>query len=209
MERRQLPKEGIIIYVYVTRHRHVENLLILKRLHLDLCLPDELKEPGDEIERLSPREFDGFVKAVKSKGFVKAVKRLEKEWEYEGNGIWTKRINLFTLYMTLIMKGSRWTVRPAISKENMKGYGFEIPVDTGLSDAFMRDLRGGELEEIHDHVENKHFHLTVESLQRCMDLAEKWDYYFSTTTKWRQTIFLSENQDIAHEKAIKPRKVQK
>jgi len=193
MERRQLPKEGTIIYVYVTRHRHVENLLVLKRLHPDLNLPDELKEPGDEIQRLSSQEFAGFVKAVKTKGFVRAVARLEEEWEYNGNGIWTKTIDPFTLYMTLIMKGSRWTVRPAISKENIRGYGFEIPVDTGLSGAFTRDLREGELEEIHDHVENRHFHLTVESLQRCIDLAKKWDYYFSTMTKWRQTVFLSDN----------------
>jgi len=191
MVRRDLPREGIVIYVYVTRRRHVENLLLLKRLHPDLNVPEELKESAAAIEELSPKELEGFVRTVKIGGLMKAVKELEKDWEYSGNGVWLKRIDPFTLYMILIMKESRWTVRPAISKENVKGYGFEVPVDTGLREAFMGQLKEGELEEMHNHVENQHFHLTVDNLERCISLAKEWDYYFSTRTRWRQTVFLS------------------
>jgi len=191
MVRRDLPKQGIIIYVYVTRRRHVENLLVLKRLHPDLNLPEELRESAAAIGELGPKEFEGFVRAIKVGGIIRAIEELEKEWEYGGNGVWLKRIEPFTLYMILVMKESRWTVRPAISKENVKGYGFEVPIDTGLREAFMMELREGELEEIHNHVENLHFHLTVDSLERCIDLAKDWDYYFSTRTRWRQTVFLS------------------
>jgi len=203
MGRRHLPKEGTVVYVYVTRHRHVENLLVLKRLHPDLNLPDDLKEPAIAIEELTPVEFDGFLKAVKIEGFVKAIERLEDEWKYCGDGIWLREIDPFTLYMILITKGSRWTVRPAISKDNVRGFGFEVPVDTGLSDAFMREINEGELEEIHEHVENRHFHLNLDSLHRCVSLARDWDYYFSTMTKWRQTVFLSENYNAIYRKDIK------
>ena len=191
MDRRHLPKEGTVIYVYVTRYRHVEHLLLLKRLHPDLCIPDELKDSVAAIEELNPREFEEFLRTIKIERSVRAVEELEREWEYGGNGIWLKRIDPFTLYMILIVKESRWTVRPVISKENVKGYGVEIPVDTELSKTFMGELKEGELEEIHDHVENQHFHITVDSLERCISLAKTWDYYFSTRTKWRQTVFLS------------------
>ncbi len=53
--------------------------------------------------------------------------------------------------MILIIKEDRWTVRPAISKEGVGGYGFEIPVETKLKEAFMKELKEGELEEIHNH----------------------------------------------------------
>jgi len=191
MVRKDLPKEGVVIYVYVTRRRHVENLLLLKRLHPDLYLPEELKESAAAIEELSPKEFEGFVRTIKIGGFIKAIKGLEKEWEYGGNGVWLTRIDPFTLYMVLIIKESRWTVRPAISKEGVKGYGFEVPVDAGLGEALMKQLKEGELGEIHNHIENQHFHLAVDSLERCIDLAKEWDYYFSTRTRWRQTVFLS------------------
>jgi hypothetical protein len=191
MVRRQLPKEGTVIYAYVTRYRHVEHLLLLKRLHPDLCIPEELKDSVAAIEELSSREFEEFLRTLKIETSARAIEELEKEWEYGGNGIWLKRTYPFTLYMILIMRDSRWTVRPAISKENMNGYGVEIPVDTELRETFMGQLKEGELEEIHDHVENLHFHITVDSLERCISLAKTWDYYFSTRTKWRQTVFLS------------------
>ncbi|MCS7120026.1 MAG: hypothetical protein RMJ07_06610 [Nitrososphaerota archaeon] len=191
MARRNLPREGVAIYIYVTRRRQVEKLLLLKRLHPDLFLPDELKESAAVIENLSPEEFEGFVKTVKLEGFIRSLRRLEKQWEYGGKGIWLKKIGPFTLYMILIIKESRWTVRPAISKEGVEGYGFEIPVDTKLKDAFLKELKEGELEEIHDHQETQHFHLKVESLERCVHLAKGWDYYFSTRTRWRQTVFIS------------------
>jgi hypothetical protein len=92
--------------------------------------------------------------------------------------------------MALIIGNARWTVRPAISREGVRGYGFEIPVDTEQRDAFMKELEEGELEEIHDHIENQHFHLTVDSLDRCISLARKWDFYFSTNARWKQTVSL-------------------
>jgi len=55
--------------------------------------------------------------------------------------------------MLLIMKETRWTLRPAISKEKAKGYGFEVSVDAD----FTKHLREDELEEIHNHAENNIF----------------------------------------------------
>jgi hypothetical protein len=191
MVRKQLPKEGMVIYVYVTRHRHVEKLLLLKRLHPDVYLSEELQQSGIAIEELNPREFAEFQRVTKTQEFERDISELEKEWEYSGNGVWMKRIDSFVLYMVLIVKEARWTVRPAISKEGVKGFGFEIPVDTASSKIFIEKLEEGELEEIHDHVESQHFHLTVNSLERCKALAGEWDYYFSTRTRWRQTVFLS------------------
>jgi hypothetical protein len=191
MVRKQLPKEGIVIYVYVTRHRHVEKLLLLRRLHPDIFLSQELQESGATIEDLSPKELEEFQRVTKTEGFERDISELEKEWEYSGNGVWIKSIGSFVLYMILVMKESRWTIRPAISKEGVRGYGFELPVDTSLSNSFAEKLEEGELEEIHNHVESQHFHLTVNNLERCKVLASDWDYYFSTRTRWKQTVFLS------------------
>jgi len=191
MVRKQLPKEGIVIYVYVTRHRHVEKLLLLRRLHPDIFLSQELQESGITIEELSPKELVEFQRVTKTEGFERDVSELEKEWEYSGNGVWIKSIGSFVLYMMLVMKEARWTIRPAISKEGVKGYGFELPVDTSLSNSFTEKLEEGELDEIHNHIESQHFHLTVNSLERCKVLASDWDYYFSTRTRWKQTVFLS------------------
>jgi len=192
MVRKQLPREGMVIYVYVTRHRHVEKLLLLKRLHPDVYLSEELQQSGTAIEELSTKEFEEFQRVTKTEGFERDISELEKEWEYGGDGVWLKRIGSFVLYMVLIVKEARWTVRPAISKEGVMGYGFEIPVDTSLSKVFLEKLGEGEFEEIHNHIESQHFHLIVNSLERCKGLAREWDYYFSTRTRWRQTVFLSE-----------------
>lgn len=188
--RRQLPREGIAIYVYVTRYRHVENFLLLRRLHPDIFLPEELQESGAVIEKLSPEELLEFKRVTKTVEFENSINELEKEWEYSGVGVWTKKIGAFSLNMVLVTKEARWTIRPAISKEGVIGYGFELPVDSSLKNRFAEELRGGELDEIHDHVESQHFHLTVDSLERCRELASSWDYYFSTRTRWRQTVFL-------------------
>jgi hypothetical protein len=190
MERRSLPIEGVSIYVYVTRHRHVEKLLILKRLHPDLYVPEEQKELVSAIDELGQKEFEEFVGFLDIEDFERSVEKLEEKWKYGGNGVWLGTIGPFTLHMILVIGNGRWTVRPAISGQNMKGYGFEIPVDTKLSESFTEELREGELEEIHDHTENQHFHLTVDSLERCINLAKRWDYYFSTRRNWRQTVFL-------------------
>ena len=190
MARRDLPKTGIAIYVYVTRHRHVEKLLALKRMHPDLYVPEEQKEIVSAIDGLSQKEFEEFVGFLEIDEFIKSVQNLEEKWEYGGNGTWLGTIGPFTIYMILVIGNGRWTVRPAISKKNVKGYGFEIPVDAAQREAFMKELKEGELEEMHDHIENQHFHLTVESIERCISLARRWDYYFSTNARWRQTVLL-------------------
>ena len=190
MARRDLPKTGIAIYVYVTRHRHVEKLLALKRMHPDLYVPEEQKEIVSAVDGLSQKEFEEFVGFLEIDEFIKSVQNLEEKWEYGGNGTWLGTIGPFTIYMILVIGNGRWTVRPAISKKNVKGYGFEIPVDAAQREAFMKELKEGELEEMHDHIENQHFHLTVESIERCISLARRWDYYFSTNARWRQTVLL-------------------
>jgi hypothetical protein len=190
LERRNLPIEGVAIYVYVTRHRHVEKLLVLKRIHPDIYVPREQKELVSAIDQLSDNEVKEFIKILGIEEFADSIMKLEKEWKYIGNGVWLKNIGSFTIYMILIIGNARWTVRPVISKRNVKGYGFEIPVETAQREVFMKEINKGELEEIHDHIENLHFHLTVDSLERCISLARTWDYYFSNNARWKQTVLL-------------------
>jgi len=190
MKRRGLPNEGMAIYVYVTRHRHVEKLLVLKRMHPDLYIPEEQRELVSTIDKLNPREFEGFIRYLGIEEFIKSVRELEEIWKYGGGGIWLKAIGPFTIHMILIIGNARWTVRPAISRKDVRGYGFELPVDTEQREIFMNELKEGELEGIHDHIESQHFHLTVDSLERCISLARKWDYYFSTNARWKQTVSL-------------------
>ncbi|MEM2921915.1 MAG: hypothetical protein QXF26_06325, partial [Candidatus Bathyarchaeia archaeon] len=151
MGRKNLPIEGVAIYIYVTRHRHVEKLLVLKRMYPDLYVPEEQRELVYPVNELSQKEFEEFVKFLGIEEFVKSVREVEEEWKYVGGGIWSKSIGPFKIYMILIIGNARWTVRPAISSRRMKGYGFELPVDTKLSEEFMKELKEGELEEIHDH----------------------------------------------------------
>ncbi len=202
--RKRLPNEGMAIYVYVTRHRHVEKLLLLHRLHPDVSLPGELEASGKAIEEMIWQEFQAFVRATKIQQFARDIRSLEKEWEYSGNGVWLKHVGSFMLYMILVVKDARWTVRPAISRKDISGYGFEIPVGTTLSQNFKEELKPGELEEIHDHVDSLHFHLSMDSLWRCRELAQKYDYYFSTRTRWRQTVFLSFDEERYLQENINP-----
>ncbi len=176
MARKRSAENGILFYIYITRSHHVKKLLILKGIHPDIFIPQKLSSGEEEI---SSREIEGFTASVKA---------LEESWAYKGKGMWLRRFGLFTLYMVLIIGDKRWTVRPAISKEGMKGYGVEIPVDTELVEVLKGELRENELEEIHNHITTQHFHLTVEKLDRYIDLAKKWDYYFSTKEKWKQVI---------------------
>jgi hypothetical protein len=179
MARRQSGDSGILVYIYITRKHHVKKLLVLKGIHPDLYIPQELHATRKEM---SSEEIEGF---------IKSVKELEKSWVYQGEGIWLRRFGAFTLSMILIIGENRWTVRPAISKKGVRGYGVEIPVDTGLAEQFKKGLKDGELEEIHDHTDTQHFHLTVSELDRYIELAKKWDYYFSEKEKWKQTVSVS------------------
>jgi len=67
--------------VYVTRHRHVEKLLLLKRFHPDLHLTQELEDSGTAIEELSPSEFGGFMRTLKIEQFGRTTRGLEDEWQ--------------------------------------------------------------------------------------------------------------------------------
>lgn len=190
MGRRELPVEGVTIYIYVTRHRHIEKLLVLKRMHPDLYVPEDQKTIVSAIDELNQREFEEFVRLLEIGEFMESIRELEVEWSYGGRGTWFKAIGPFTIHMILIIGNARWTVRPAISSRSRRGYGFELPVDTKKRDEFMKELMEGELEEIHDHGDNQHFHLNVDSLERCINLAKGWDYYFANNIRWMQTVSL-------------------
>lgn len=168
---------GILFYVYVTRSFQPEKLLALKSIHPDIYIPEDFKVGAPK--KKAQEEIDEF---------VNSLLRLEKTWPYEGNGIWYRKFDSFVLRMFLIIGKDRWTVRPAISMSGLRGFGVEIPVDTRIARDFKRELRENELEDVHDHVTTQHFHLKVSSLQRYIELAKKWDYYFSTAETWRKTV---------------------
>ena len=182
MARRQSDNSGILVYIYITRKHHVEKLLLLKEIHPDLFIPQEINVTENQI---STEEIEGFITSVKD---------LERHWVYQGAGIWVRQFGAFTLSMILIIGEDRWTVRPAISKKRMKGYGVEIPVDTELAEEFKNELKDVKLEEVHDHEDTQHFHLTVYKLNQYIELAKKWDYYFSEKEKWKQTVQLTSTQ---------------
>lgn len=182
MARSQSGDSGILVYIYITRMHHVKKLLVLKGIHPDLYIPQELHATKEEMRQ---KEIEGFIKSVED---------LEESWVYQGEGIWLRRFGAFKLSMILIIGEDRWTVRPAISKKGVRGYGVEIPVDTGLAEEFKNEMKDGELEEIHDHTETQHFHLTVPELDRYIELAKKWDYYFSEKEKWKQSVRLTNIQ---------------
>jgi len=167
---------GILFYVYVTRSYQLEKLLALKSIHPDIYIPEDFNvwTPKKAQEEISE--------------FIDAVLKLEKTWPYEGNGVWYRKFDSFVLRMFLIIGEDRWTIRPAISRSGLRGFGVEIPVDTRIAKDFKRELRENELEDIHDHVTTQHFHLKVSSPQRYIELTKKWDYYFSTAETWRKTV---------------------
>jgi len=179
MARRQSGDSGVLVYIYITRKHHVKKLLVLKGFHPDLYIPQELHPTRKEMS------------SEETEGFIESLEDLENRWVYQGEGIWLRIFGAFTLRMILIIGENRWTVRPAISKKGVRGYGVEIPVDTGLAEQFKKELKDGELGEIHDHTDTQHFHLTVAKLGRYIELAKKRDYYFSQKEKWKQTVSVS------------------
>ncbi len=164
-------RKGIYIFVFITKSLQTEKLKVLKEMHPDI----EFLEKGE----VKPFDVSDEVKA-----FKEAIERLEKEWSYAGNGIWIKRFDSVNVHMLLIVDEDRWTIRPAISKEGLKAYNVEIPVESFKAKEFAKVLREGELEEIHDHKITQHFHLIVESLDRYINLVKDWDYYFSKNATW-------------------------
>ena len=173
--------QGCIFRIYATRSLQMEKLLVLKLIHPDIFLPQEIEVHIPERATLEVS------------GFINSILKLEEIWPYEGDGVWFRNFGPFTLHMVLIIGKGRWTFRPAISKRGLEGFGVEIPVDAELAKEFKKELGENELEEIHDHKTSQHFHLKIANLKRCIELAKKWDYYFSTTEIWQQTVRVEAN----------------
>ena len=161
-------ENGVYVFIYITKSLKVEKLAALRDIHPDLNFLPTVKYKGiDEVEE-----------------FKKSITELEREWKYSGNGIWTKVIENVTIYMVLIVDGSRWTIRPLISKEGVSGFYAEIPVEITKMEEFLDSIEEEELEEIHYHGITIHSHLTVKSIDRFVELVKKWDYYFSEGSIW-------------------------
>jgi len=168
---------GTLFYVYLTRKNQMSKLLILKAMHPGIFIPPKLIIN----ESLTRDEINGFIDSVKN---------LEKEWEYQDHGLWRRRIDALTIYMVLVVGDDRWTVRAMVSKEGMPGYGVELPVDSNLSEKLLKELTPEEYcdLEIHEHIENRHFHFTVHNVERFIDLVKRYDYYFARKEIWEQSV---------------------
>jgi hypothetical protein len=147
-----------LFYVYITRSNQLSKLLLLKALHPDIFIPETIKIDKEEMDKAEVNSF------------IESFKKLETEWSY--------------------LRDDRWTVRPMVSKETILGYGVEIPVDKALCDSFLQELHNNENIdlEMHEHVDNRHYHFTVYSIDRFISLVKKWDYYFSHKERWKMSI---------------------
>ena len=158
-----------LFYVYVTRSNQLSKLLLLKALHSDLFIPETIKTD----EEMDKEEINSF---------IESVKKTEAEWSYSSMGLWEKTFyDCCKVIMVLIVGDNRWTVRPIVAKETITGFGVEIPVDSKLYDSFLQELHNDEKIdlEMHDHVENRHYHFTIHTIDRFINLVKNWDYYFS------------------------------
>jgi len=115
---------------------------------------------------------------------------LEKEWTYSGSGLWSRDFFDCKVFMVLIIGEDRWTVRSMVSKKGLEGFGVEIPVEVKMSEEFVQELRDDEKGdlEIHDHIQNRHFHFTANRVERFIQLVKKWDCYFARKEVWEQTV---------------------
>jgi hypothetical protein len=172
-------KEGrkAFFYFYISRRNHLSKLLLLKAMQSDIFIPNNLTI-NEEINR---KDIDSF---------ITSVKRTEEDWSYRGMGMWRRDFFETQVFMILIIGTDRWTVRPLISKKDVPGFGVEIPVEPEMGNSFFEELTEKEKAdlEIHEHMENRHFHFTVFSIERYIDLVKKWDYYFSHKERWKQTV---------------------
>ena len=175
--RRLAGSEGTLFYVYITRKNQLSKLLILKAMHPGIFIPPKLTIN----ESFTRDEINGFIDSVRD---------LEKEWEYQDHGLWRRRIDDLTIYMVLVIGDDRWTVRAMVSKEGIPGYGVELPVDPRLSERLMEELSSEEScdLEIHEHIENRHFHFTVYDIERFIDLVKRYDYYFARKEIWERSV---------------------
>ena len=186
---RKQPKtaRGVMIYIFVTQSGQAQKLMELKSIHPDLFIPKELPV----VAEVSGEELQDF---------GESVLELEKDWPYEGNGMWKRDFDSCTVHMVLMIKEDMWTVRPTVSKEGISGYGVEIPIDTNLAEEFEKDLVKDELEEIHDHTVTLHYHLKLDDLKRYIQLAKKWDYYFFKEVPWPAIFDIVFPQEREHKK---------
>jgi len=172
-------KEGrkALFYVYISRKNQLSKLLLLKAMHPDIFIPVTLKI-NEEIDK---NEINTFMESVYSE---------EKEWLYHGSGLWEKTFSSCKVFMVLIIGEDRWTVRPLVAKEGLTGFGAEIPVEKNLSPNFLDRLEEDEKKglEKHEHVDNLHFHFTVYSVARFIQLVKEWDYYFAHRERWRMSV---------------------
>jgi hypothetical protein len=172
-------KEGrkALFYVYISRKNQLSKLLLLKAMHPDIFIPVTLKI-NEEIDK---NEINTFMESVYS---------AEKEWLYHGSGLWEKTFSSCKVFMVLIIGEDRWTVRPLVAKEGLTGFGAEIPVEKNLSPNFLDSLEEDEKKglEKHEHVDNLHFHFTVHSVARFIQLVKEWDYYFAHRERWRMSV---------------------
>jgi len=172
-------KEGrkALFYIYISRKNQLSKLLLLKAMHPDIFIPITVKI-NEEIEK---DEINSF---------IESIYQAEKEWTYYGMGLWKKSFFDCEVYMVLIIGKDRWTVRPVVSKKGLLGFGVEIPVDLNFTDRFLNKLHEDEKEDLekHEHVENRHFHFTVYSIERFIQLVKKWDYYFAHKKRWRMSV---------------------
>jgi hypothetical protein len=166
-----------LFYVYISRENQLSKLLLIKALHPSLYIPHLLKL-NEEIGREEVKEF------------IDSVKYIENKWKYIDSGLWKKNFNGCSVYMVLIIGDDRWTVRPIVSKEGLEGYGVEIPVDAKRDEGFLEELTEDEKKdlEVHEHVQNRHFHFTVFGIERFIELVKEWDYYFANKEVWKQSV---------------------
>jgi hypothetical protein len=166
-----------LFYVYISRENQLSKLLLIKALHPSLYIPHLLKV-NEEIGREEVKEF------------IDSVKCIENKWKYIDSGLWKKNFNGCSVYMVLIIGEDRWTVRPIVSKEGLEGYGVEIPVDAKRDENFLEELTEDEKKglEVHEHVQNRHFHFTVFGIERFIELVKEWDYYFANKEVWKQSV---------------------
>jgi hypothetical protein len=175
-------KEGrkALFFVYISRANHLSKLLLLKAMHPDIFIPINLRI-NEEIAR---EDIDTF---------IESVKEVEKNWKYLGKGVWKRRFFECAVYMVLVIGDERWTIRPLVAKKRVAGLGAEIPVEFKLGDKFLKKLREREKSDlvIHEHLENRHFHFTVYSIERFIQLVKQWDYYFAHKERWEMTVKVS------------------
>jgi hypothetical protein len=181
MTRKKRSGNKALFYIYTSRKNQMSKLLLLKALHPDIFIPMTLKIK----ENINRDEINTFLKSVWD---------TEKEWKYLGMGVWKRVFFNCIVYIVLIIGNDRWTIRPLVSKKGLLGFGAEIPIAIEREIDFQQTLRKEETKDlmVHDHKENKHYHFTVFSRERFIQLVKKWDYYFSLKERWTMSVRLSD-----------------